>query len=72
MSLILNDPALFKQWQDDVQTMAGRIIKMRDELFRLLTEELQTPGNWEHIVKQIGMFRYVPSVVSAGPLPRRG
>ena len=39
--------------------MANRIIDMRKELFRLLTEELKTPGNWDHIVNQIGMFRCV-------------
>lgn len=39
--------------------MAGRIIEMRKELYRLLTEEYKTPGNWDHIVNQIGMFRYV-------------
>lgn len=61
MSLILNNPELFKQWQEDIATMAGRIIQMRDELFRLLTEELKTPGNWDHIVNQIGMFRYLSS-----------
>lgn len=30
---------------------------MRKELFRLLTEELKTPGSWNHITDQIGMFR---------------
>lgn len=57
MSLILNDAALFEQWKEDIRTMAHRIIEMRKELFRLLTEELKTPGNWDHIVNQIGMFR---------------
>lgn len=37
--------------------MANRIIDMRQELRRLLTDELKTPGNWDHIVRQIGMFR---------------
>jgi hypothetical protein len=23
----------------------------------VLTDELKTPGNWDHIVNQIGMFR---------------
>ena len=41
--------------------MANRIIDMRKELFRLLTDELKTPGNWDHIVNQIGMFRCVPN-----------
>jgi aspartate aminotransferase len=55
--LILNEPELFAQWQADIKTMAHRVIAMRDELFRLLTEELKTPGSWDHIVRQIGMFR---------------
>ncbi|KAF8078050.1 aspartate amino-transferase [Lyophyllum atratum] len=58
VSLILNDATLFEEWKDDIRTMAGRIIAMRKELHRLLTEELQTPGNWDHIVNQIGMFSY--------------
>lgn len=57
MSLILNDETLFGEWKQDIQTMAGRIITMRKELYKLLTEELKTPGNWDHIVNQIGMFR---------------
>ena len=59
VALILNNPSLFEEWKRDIKTMAGRIIEMRKELFRLLTEELKTPGNWDHIVNQIGMFRYV-------------
>ncbi|CAL1704934.1 unnamed protein product [Somion occarium] len=58
VSLILNDQTLFDEWKRDIRTMAGRIIEMRKELFRLLSEELKTPGNWEHIVNQIGMFRW--------------
>ncbi|CCL99347.1 uncharacterized protein FIBRA_01365 [Fibroporia radiculosa] len=48
---------LFEEWKVDIKTMAERIIAMRKELHRLLTEELKTPGNWDHIVNQIGMFR---------------
>lgn len=58
VSLILNDAGLFEEWKRDIQTMAGRIIDMRKELHRLLTEELRTPGNWDHIVNQIGMFSF--------------
>ena len=57
VALILNTPELFEQWKEDIKTMAGRIIKMREELYRLLTEEFKTPGSWNHIVDQIGMFR---------------
>ncbi|KAF9001865.1 pyridoxal phosphate-dependent transferase [Cyathus striatus] len=58
VSLILNDEGLFEEWKNDIRTMAGRIIDMRNELFRILTEELKTPGNWNHIVNQIGMFSF--------------
>jgi len=58
VSLILNDEGLLEDWKHDVRTMADRIIGMRKELFRLLTEELNTPGNWEHIINQIGMFSF--------------
>ncbi|KII88605.1 hypothetical protein PLICRDRAFT_41791 [Plicaturopsis crispa FD-325 SS-3] len=58
VSLILNDPALLEEWKADIRTMAGRIIAMRKELHKLLTEELKTPGNWDHIINQIGMFSF--------------
>ena len=62
IALILNDEALFAEWKRNIATMAERIIGMRQELYRLLTEELHTPGTWEHIVNQIGMFRCVGAV----------
>jgi len=58
VSVILNDATLFGEWKEDIKTMSGRIIQMRKELHRLLTEELHTPGNWDHIVNQIGMFSF--------------
>lgn len=59
VKMILTDPALFSQWQKDVQEMAGRIITMRQSLFDLLTKKFKTPGNWDHILKQIGMFTFL-------------
>ncbi|KAI0463220.1 Aspartate aminotransferase, cytoplasmic [Komagataella kurtzmanii] len=54
---ILNSPDLRKQWEADLITMSTRIHKMRvalrDELVRL-----GTPGNWDHIVNQQGMFSF--------------
>jgi len=58
VALILNNPVLFEQWKEDIRTMAGRIIDMRKELYRLLTDELKTPGTWGHITDQIGMFSF--------------
>jgi len=37
--------------------IAERVISVRSRL-RSRLEELKTPGNWEHITNQIGMFSY--------------
>lgn len=55
-SKVLNDPELFAQWEDDLRTMSGRIIDMRKALKSEL-DKLDTPGTWDHITSQIGMFR---------------
>lgn len=56
-SRILNDEALFQEWERDLRTMSGRIIEMR-KVFRAHLEELDTPGTWNHITSQIGMFSF--------------
>lgn len=56
-SLVLNDKQLFAQWEEDLRTMSGRIIKMRKELKGHL-DRLKTPGKWDHITDQIGMFSF--------------
>ncbi|KAJ3568692.1 hypothetical protein NP233_g5544 [Leucocoprinus birnbaumii] len=58
MILIMKNPELFEEWKQDILTMVNRISAMRNELYRLLTEEFKTPGRWDHIVKQVGMFSY--------------
>jgi len=59
VALILNSPELFEDWKRDIKTMAHRVIAMREQLYNILTNELKTPGMWDHIIKQIGMFRFV-------------
>jgi aspartate aminotransferase len=56
-STVLNDAALFAEWEDNLRTMSGRIIDMRKAL-RAKLEELGTPGTWNHITDQIGMFSF--------------
>lgn len=56
-SRVLNDPALFKQWEEDLRTMSGRIQEMRAGLRERL-EKKGTPGTWDHITSQIGMFSF--------------
>lgn len=55
--LVLTDPELRKRWFESIQTMSSRIREMRGAL-RGHLESLGTPGKWDHITQQIGMFSY--------------
>ena len=55
-SLVLNDSALFKEWEANLRTMAGRIKDMRKALREKLEELNGKEGSWKHITDQIGMF----------------
>jgi aspartate/tyrosine/aromatic aminotransferase len=54
---VLSDQNLYKQWLSELKIVAGRIIEMR-KLLRQELEKINTPGNWENITNQIGMFSY--------------
>ncbi|KAK2735874.1 hypothetical protein FQN57_001080 [Myotisia sp. PD_48] len=54
---ILSDPVLVEEWKKDLITMSSRIKSMRRALYDEL-QRLNTPGTWEHIINQIGMFSY--------------
>jgi aspartate aminotransferase len=58
-STILGDQTLYAEWEEEVKGMANRIINMRERLYETLTNTLKTPGEWGHIKRQIGMFRWV-------------
>lgn len=57
VSTVLNNDSLFAEWKDNLMTMSGRIISMRKALRNKL-ESLSTPGTWNHITDQIGMFSF--------------
>ncbi|KAG7007873.1 aspartate aminotransferase, cytoplasmic [Physcia stellaris] len=57
-SLVLNDPALFKEWEANLRTMSGRIIDMRKGLRENLEKLNGKEGSWKHITDQIGMFSF--------------
>eukprot|EP01012_Entosiphon_sulcatum_P009270 TRINITY_DN15168_c0_g1_i2.p1 TRINITY_DN15168_c0_g1~~TRINITY_DN15168_c0_g1_i2.p1 ORF type:complete len:321 (-),score=33.63 TRINITY_DN15168_c0_g1_i2:38-1000(-) len=54
---ILGDQRLKATWQTELKQMSGRMKAMRELLFVELTK-LNTPGDWSHITKQVGMFSY--------------
>ncbi|ESP04109.1 hypothetical protein LOTGIDRAFT_207558 [Lottia gigantea] len=55
VSTILNDPKLCTEWKEEVKVMADRIKSMRKLLYNKLIE-LNTPGSWDFISSQTGMF----------------
>ena len=55
---ILSDPQLFLEWEEDMKEMSGRMLAVRRQLFDLLVAN-KTPGDWTHVIKQIGMFSYL-------------
>ncbi|KAL4295323.1 hypothetical protein GQ457_12G023100 [Hibiscus cannabinus] len=56
-STILKNSDMYNEWKIELKAMADRIISMRKQLFDALTAK-GTPGDWSHIVKQIGMFTF--------------
>lgn len=54
---ILGDPALRSEWHAEVKGMADTIQVRRDLLYKEL-KRLKTPGNWDHVINQIGMFSF--------------
>jgi len=54
---ILGNPTYYAAWQEELSMMANRILAMRKQL-RNEVEKLGTPGKWNHITEQIGMFTY--------------
>ncbi|KAF7995803.1 hypothetical protein HCN44_006910 [Aphidius gifuensis] len=57
VATVLGNEDLYEEWKDHIRTMSGRIKEMRKALYDHLVS-LKTPGNWEHILNQIGMFSY--------------
>jgi len=54
---ILGDPATLEAWKAELKGMADRILEVR-KLLRQGLEQKGTPGTWNHITDQIGMFSY--------------
>jgi len=53
----LGNEANFQQWTQELKDMADRILEVR-QLLRSGLEKKGTPGTWNHITDQIGMFSF--------------
>ncbi|KYK59329.1 aspartate aminotransferase [Drechmeria coniospora] len=57
VSTVLGDAKLRAEWEGNLEEMSGRIMSMRKAL-RSKLEALGTPGTWNHVTDQIGMFSF--------------
>ncbi|XP_034684041.1 aspartate aminotransferase, cytoplasmic [Vitis riparia] len=57
VAIILKNRDMYNEWTVELKAMADRIISMRQQLFDALRAR-GTPGDWNHILKQIGMFTF--------------
>jgi len=57
LAKVLGDKNRFARWKEELRGMAERILEMR-ALLREGLEAKGTPGTWNHITDQIGMFSF--------------
>ncbi|XP_001626359.2 aspartate aminotransferase, cytoplasmic [Nematostella vectensis] len=57
VATILCNDTLQAEWRECVHTMGQRMLQMRQALFSKL-KELGTPGTWNHVIDQRGMFSF--------------
>ncbi|KAJ6995151.1 hypothetical protein D5086_013964 [Populus alba] len=55
---VVGDPALFNEWKEEMEMMAGRIKNVRQKLFDSLSARDKSGKDWSFILKQIGMFSF--------------
>lgn len=60
---ILGKPERFQHWKEELKGMADRILEVRSMLCKGL-EDKGTPGTWNHITDQIGMFSFTGLTVA--------
>ena len=57
VDIVLSSPELTTEWHRELKVMADRISTMRQSLYDNLLKQ-GSKLNWDHIVKQIGMFAF--------------
>ncbi|XP_070622088.1 putative aspartate aminotransferase, cytoplasmic 2 [Erythrolamprus reginae] len=58
ISMILASPAHFYEWKQSLQTLVKRIMLIREKLKEKL-RILGTPGSWDHLTGQSGVFSFI-------------
>ncbi len=59
ISIILKNKNLYNQWLKDLKIISKRLSTIRNLLKSWLQEELKTPGSWDFLINQNGIFSYI-------------
>jgi len=62
-AICFNEPDMRASWLKELIAVTDRITAMR-ELLRSKLEEIKTPGTWNHVTDQIGMFSFTGLTVA--------
>lgn len=54
-TIVQSDPELSLVWKDDVKAVHDRLKLVRQQVYDKLVKQ-QTPGQWDHVLKQRGLF----------------
>ncbi|XP_063167442.1 putative aspartate aminotransferase, cytoplasmic 2 [Candoia aspera] len=58
ITMILTSPARLYEWKQSIQTLVKRIMLIREKLKEKL-RILGTPGSWEHLTAQSGVYSFI-------------
>ncbi|KAI8654213.1 hypothetical protein LRP88_01757 [Fusarium phalaenopsidis] len=59
VDIVLGSDQRTEAWETELSDMRQRLKGLRKQLHSYLTQDLKTPGNWEHILKETGLFSYL-------------
>ncbi|XP_062995559.1 putative aspartate aminotransferase, cytoplasmic 2 [Elgaria multicarinata webbii] len=58
IAMVLTSPALLYEWKQSLRTLVKRIMLIREKLKEKL-RILGTPGSWEHLTEQSGVYSFI-------------
>ncbi|QGI79903.1 hypothetical protein CEK25_006632 [Fusarium fujikuroi] len=58
-TIVLDSDELTVDWVEDLSEIQHRLKALRKQLHHRLAQVLKTPGNWDHILRENGLFSYL-------------
>ncbi|KAF5543325.1 aspartate aminotransferase cytoplasmic [Fusarium mexicanum] len=58
-TIVLDSDDLTADWMQDLSDIQYRLKWLRKQLHHVLTQTLRTPGDWDHVLRENGLFSYL-------------